>query len=136
LSPERNIERLEMLKMMVIAVAVVFGHSTPANAWEGLYRGAWDYGQVTVIIEASPEFRGQPRFRVSLRVRRTGCVGEVDGIGFATGDNIFFRSENSGGQFCTVVLNRKNQNLTIQTLENCSGYSGATCGFGGTVQKR
>ena len=105
-------------------------------AWEGPYKGRWEYGHVTAIIEKANEFSDQKRYFVDLRVSANGCLGEVRGIGFVSNNVMSFRSDSLGSGVCLISLSKSDKNLSIKTLENCSGYSGPSCGYGGTVSKK
>ena len=120
----------------LFALSMSFLMTTNAVAWEGVYNGSWEYGNIRAALLQRNEYRGQQRFNVKLSVKRPGCTGEVDGVGYVSGSVMTFRSDETNAPSCLITLTRSGNKLTIRTLENCTDYSGASCGFGGIVTRR
>lgn len=116
------------LAALAAATPVVAQNSQTSPRVEGRFRGvAPGFNQELVIQKVDED-----RYNVSVSVSSPGCKGSMQGTGTVQGITMVIKDAAGA---CTLNLMRGGPNVQID-VESCSGYTGASCDFGGTYSRR
>ena len=116
------------LSAVAAATPVLAQNSQTSPRVEGRFRGtAPGYNQELAIQRV-----GEDRYSVSVSVNAPGCKGSMQGTGTIQGITMVIKDAAGA---CTLSLMRGGPNVQID-VESCSGYTGASCDFGGTYARR